>query len=1271
VGAVALIIGGLLTAGALGDVAPITVTGTSASSDSPAATDTSSAPSDTTASLTGTSTTSSSVTYTPTIATDKADYPPGATVTITGAGWPAQDAIIVQTDDAIGKTWSDTGNVTSDDNGDFTYSFQLPNTFISDYATTATDAFGLSATTTFTDAQPLSGKLQAKSNPTCSVPDSHCTPPWQDNAATGWAELQTVPMRLDFAAGQNGSNPNTFTISIDHANNNSAGLESLTNFATSGNVTITGGIPGGITFSTSQGGDIWNYSFTASISDASEGFISFNTRLRAGAHAFTGNSLQVKGAGTIQFTKPAAAPGTPDLTLTKSALADVSPGQTLTYTLQYRNLASGSNSATGVQLTDTLPSNVTYVAGSCTGPCSFDSQSKTIIWTLGTIPAGSALATQTFQATVSSSAANNDAIVNAAQILSAENDANLADNTKTFTSTVRVPSISGAVLNDLNGNTFNDDGGVGIAGAQVKLFKDGPGLVSGSLDANDQQVGSTITTDATSGWTFSGTGVVAINATYFVVRANPAGYSSTNAINETVATDNSIATKVSNDQIKVVLGALPTFSANDNFLAQSTGVDHFLISAPASATAGSPFSVTVTAQDAANNTVTGYTGTIHFVSSDSGTGVVLPTDYTFVAGDNGSHTFTNGVTLVTAGSQSITVNDTVQTLKTGSANVTVNAAALDHIKISPASATILAGGSQAYTAEAFDQYNNSRGDVTGSTSFSIGPNGSCTNGATPSCTATVAGAHTVTGTFSGKSDTASLTVVHGEASKIALSGSTADLASGSNRALTATIQDAYGNTVTTGSGSGLSVTFAYSAGSGAGTVGGLGSSTASGGVATKTVTGGLIGSVTIEASSGSLAKGTGNPISFTVVAATSSVGLTVSQNPVQYSDPTTLTATISPADLGPGGTGTGTVEFYLGTTLLGSTTTISSAGVATLSPQMLFAPATYNNVKAKFISSNLQLTGSESALKSVTVTQEDARTTYSGSLFASTASATSSTATVVLSTTVQDITAVPSDPFTDAYPGVITNAKVSFYVLNGDGTRTTVCSNLPVGLVSSSDSKTGTATCNWTPDIGNSNSVAYTIGTVVTGYYTRDSQLDDTVVTVSKAIGTNFITGGGYLILSNSAGLNAGAPGSRNNFGFNVKYNAGGTNLQGNINTIVRNNGRVYQIKGNSMTSLNVQPPSGCTTGVPASSTCPYQAVFTGKANIQDITNPLLPASIDGNATLKVTMTDKGEPGTSDTIGVTVWNKQGGLYFSSNWTGTLTMEQLLAGMQGRGNLVAH
>jgi len=73
----------------------------------------------------------------------------------------------------------------------------------------------------------------------------------------------------------------------------------------------------------------------------------------------------------------------------------------------------------------------------------------------------------------------------------------------------------------------------------------------------------------------------------------------------------------------------------------------------------------------------------------------------------------------------------------------------------------------------------------------------------------------------------------------------------------------------------------------------------------------------------------------------------------------------------------------------------------------------------------------------------------------------------------------------------------------------------------------------------------------------------------------------------------------------------------------------------------------------------PYPtATFNGKASIQDITDPLNPMSIDGNATLQVTMTDKGEPGSSDTIGITVWNKSGGLWFSSNWNGTKTVEQV-------------
>src|SRR5439155_712454 len=113
-------------------------------------------------------------------------------------------------------------------------------------------------------------------------------------------------------------------------------------------------------------------------------------------------------------------------------------------------------------------------------------------------------------------------------------------------------------------------------------------------------------------------------------------------------------------------------------------------------------------------------------------------------------------------------------------------------------------------------------------------------------------------------------VVAGAANKLLLSGSTADLAAGATRQLTATIQDVNGNTITTGADSTLSVTYAKTAGTG--TVTGLGAATASAGVATLTVTGNQPGAITITASAtgsgGALVAGTGNPITFTIVANT-------------------------------------------------------------------------------------------------------------------------------------------------------------------------------------------------------------------------------------------------------------------------------------------------------------------------------------------------------------------------------------------------------------------
>jgi hypothetical protein len=96
-------------------------------------------------------------------------------------------------------------------------------------------------------------------------------------------------------------------------------------------------------------------------------------------------------------------------------------------------------------------------------------------------------------------------------------------------------------------------------------------------------------------------------------------------------------------------------------------LNRFKLSAPVTSTAGRSFTVTVAAQDAYGNTVTGYAGTVHFRSSDRK--AVLPGNYTFTAADRGVHTFT--VTLRTPGTDSITVNDTVNTRITGAATVTV------------------------------------------------------------------------------------------------------------------------------------------------------------------------------------------------------------------------------------------------------------------------------------------------------------------------------------------------------------------------------------------------------------------------------------------------------------------------------------------------------------------------------------------------------------------------------------------------------------------------
>ena len=233
---------------------------------------------------------------------------------------------------------------------------------------------------------------------------------------------------------------------------------------------------------------------------------------------------------------------------------------------------------------------------------------------------------------------------------------------------------------------------------------------------------------------------------------------------------------------------------------------HFNLTAPGSATAGSPFSVTVTARDATNNVVTGYTGTVTFSSSDAG--ATLPSAYAFVAGDNGSHTFVGATTLTTAGSLTVSVGDGTSS---GNASVNVGAAVAHHFTVT-ASSPQTAGAPFAATVTAKDVYGNVATGYLGTVHFTSsdpaaslpldysfvgGDAGSHTfaAGATlrTAGTQTIAAADTIVGSISGTSG--SLGVLPGTAASLAVAApgsATAGAAFGA----TVTAKDAFGNVAT-------------------------------------------------------------------------------------------------------------------------------------------------------------------------------------------------------------------------------------------------------------------------------------------------------------------------------------------------------------------------------------------------------------------------------------------------------------------------------------------
>ena len=380
---------------------------------------------------------------------------------------------------------------------------------------------------------------------------------------------------------------------------------------------------------------------------------------------------------------------------------------------------------------------------------------------------------------------------------------------------------------------------------------------------------------------------------------------------------------------------------------------------------------------------------------------------------------------------------------------------------------------------------------------------------------------------------------------------------------------------------------------------------------------------------------------------------------IQYSDELALTALLLNEDTGEGVAGE-TINFSVGGQTISAVTNADGLASTTLimdqDPSAGCASDPVNDYEliASF-DETVNYLGSGDTLSTFPIAQEDARATYTGATMVSTASLNSGEAEVLLSVTVQDISAT-ADAGGDHSPGDVSLATVDF--LDEDGNAINPAP-VPVTLIDPSDPTTGIATYNWTDiNIGNADAQQFVVGVRVCGYYSRGSTEDDVVITVSKPQ-ASFVTGGGYLNLQNSVGQLAGDTGTKQLFGFVARYNKGKDEFQGNLLLTIHRteaDGRrhTYLIIGDEITSLAIDEDNN-------------EATFFGKASVMDVTYFWRPVQVANNVDFLVQLQDNGEPGYQDLIGFSAYDEFGSLLYSNNWSGNSTELQALGG----GNIQIH
>jgi len=450
----------------------------------------------------------------------------------------------------------------------------------------------------------------------------------------------------------------------------------------------------------------------------------------------------------------------PDLRLVKTAApAVLSPDGWVTFTLVFTN--AGTSTATGVQVTDTLPISLTQVSWTGTANVSLQAAAHPhYTWTVTPLlPGEGGVITLTAQVLTTTAWGQSTVLTNLARISTADIDIQPGDNDDWATITV-VPGPAAQVLLSVSPSNPTVDCTAAVTATVLDAW--GNPVADGTVVTFTTDLGAV---DPPTDTTVLGTAFTTLSA----MSAGPV----------------------------VVTGTAPTDAAGAVVVSFEPGAPTSFVFAPVSdQTAGVGFTLVLTALDQHGNVATGFAGTVALADE---TGTLAPT----VGGPAvaGVVTQTVAITRAWVGDR-ITATAWVTPVcgaphwATGTSDpFTVTHAAPVAASLAPPRATVPAGTSLPYTTVATDTYGNAW-DATLEAAYAAS-GGNAFPGTPPGnhvLSATVVGVDLpVTATVGGVQAVAYVTVTHGTAVQLVISPPATTVVAGTWVTYTAVATDAFGN----------------------------------------------------------------------------------------------------------------------------------------------------------------------------------------------------------------------------------------------------------------------------------------------------------------------------------------------------------------------------------------------------------------------------------------------------------------------------------------------